>query len=218
MQRLPEPELMVDAAQCQAYASANFAASNQMFVETVRGLIPATAVNVLDVGCGPGDVMIRLVGQCPSLEITAVDGSLAMIQLATKAVENCGLSKTIKTLQGYVPGLELPPEHFDVVLSKDFLHHLPDPMAFWHEVRRLIKPRGLICVMDLRRPDTAAAAQAIVDAVAGQEAEILRVDFYNSLLAAFTPAEIQEQLRSAGLDLDVKILSDRHLLIQGYAP
>ena len=100
MQRLPEPELMVDAAQCQAYASANFAASNQMFVEMVCGLIPATAVTVLDVGCGPGDVMIRLAGQCSSLKITAVDGSLEMIQLATKAVENCGLSNTIRTLQG----------------------------------------------------------------------------------------------------------------------
>ena len=218
MQRLPEPELMIDATQCQAYASANFAASNQMFVETVCGLIPATAVTVLDVGCGPGDVMIRLAGQCPSLKITAVDGSLEMIQLAAKAVENCGLSKTIRTLQGYVPGLALPPEHFDVVLSKDFLHHLPDPLVFWHEVRRLTKPGGLICVMDLRRPDTAAAAQAIVDAVAGQEAEILRVDFYNSLLAAFTPAEVQEQLMSAGLALDVTILSDRHMLIQGHAP
>ena len=209
---------MVDAAQCQAYASANFAASNQMFVETVCGLIPATAVTVLDVGCGPGDVMIRLAGQCPSLKITAVDGSRAMIQLATKAVENCGLSNTIKTLQGYVPGLALPHGIFDAVLSKDFLHHLPDPLVFWQEIRRLIKPGGLICVMDLRRPDSAAAARAIVDAVAGEEAEILRIDFYNSLLAAFTPAEIQEQLRSAGLDLDVTILSDRHMLIQGYAP
>ena len=209
---------MVDAAQCQAYASANFAASNQMFVETVCGLIPATAVTVLDVGCGPGDVMIRLAGQCPSLKITAVDGSRAMIQLATKAVENFGLSNTIETLQGYVPGLALPHGIFDAVLSKDFLHHLPDPLVFWQEIRRLIKPGGLICVMDLRRPDSAAAARAIVDAVAGEEAEILRIDFYNSLLAAFTPAEIQEQLRSAGLDLDVTILSDRHMLIQGYAP
>ncbi|MEZ6033219.1 MAG: class I SAM-dependent methyltransferase [Planctomycetaceae bacterium] len=218
MQRIPEPELMIDAAQCQAYASANFAASNQMFVETVCGHIPASAVTVLDVGCGPGDVMVRLAGRCPSLRITAVDGSPAMIQLATEAVEHCGLSNAIETLQGYVPGLPLPAGHFDAVVSKDFLHHLPDPMVFWHEVRRLIKPGGLICVMDLRRPDSATAAQAIVDAVAGHEAEILRVDFFNSLLAAFTPAEIHEQLKSAELDLDVTILGDRHMLIQGYAP
>ena len=218
MQRLPEPELMIDAAQCQVYASADFAASNQMFVETVGKLISAGAVTVLDVGCGPGDVMIRLAGQHPSLKITAVDGSPAMIRLATKAVENRGLSNTIKTLQGCVPGLALPAGHFDAVLSKDFLHHLPEPSVFWHEVRRLVKPGGLICVVDLRRPESAQAAQAIVDAVAGREAEILRVDFFNSLLAAFTPAEIHEQLKSAELDLEVTILSDRHMLIQGYAP
>jgi ubiquinone/menaquinone biosynthesis C-methylase UbiE len=218
MQRLPEQELMIDAAQCQAYASADFAASNHEFVEIVRELIPENATTVLDVGCGPGDVMIRLARRCPSLKITAVDGSPEMIQLAAKVVATCGLSQTIEALHGYVPGLPLPADHFDAVVSKDFLHHLPDPSVFWHEVRRLIKPGGLICVMDLRRPDSAEAAQEIVNTVAGNEAEILRVDFYNSLLAAFTPEEIRDQLKSAGLDLDVTISGNRHMLIQGCVP
>ena len=217
MQRIPEPELMTDDAQCQAYASADFAASNQAFVEVARGLIPANATTVLDLGCGPGDVMIRLARACPSLKITAVDGSPAMIHLASAAIGDCGLSRTIKALQGYVPGLPLNAGHFDVVLSKDFLHHLPDPMVLWHEVRRLIKPGGLICVMDLQRPDSPEAAQKIVDAVAGNEAGVLRIDFYNSLLAAFTPEEIREQLKAATLNLDVTISGDRHMMMTGYA-
>jgi ubiquinone/menaquinone biosynthesis C-methylase UbiE len=218
MDRIPEPELMTDDAQCEAYASADFGVSNQTFVEIVRELIPATATNVVDLGCGPGDVMIRLARACPSLKITAVDGSPAMIELAQKAIEECGLSMSISALQGYVPGLPLPVGHFDAVLSKDFLHHLPDPMALWHEVRRLIKPGGLICVMDLRRPDSPEAAQEIVQAVAGNEAEVLKIDFYNSLLAAFTPDEIREQLQAAALNLDVTTSGDRHMLIRGYAP
>jgi ubiquinone/menaquinone biosynthesis C-methylase UbiE len=218
MQRIPEPELMTDAAQCQAYASAGFGVSNQAFVDIVRELLPATATNVLDLGCGPGDVMIRLARACPSLKITAVDGSPAMIQLAQTAFEECGLSMTIRAMQGYVPGLPLPIGQFDAVLSKDFLHHLPDPMALWHEVRRLIKPGGFICVMDLRRPDSPEAAQKIVDVVTAGEPEVLRIDFYNSLLAAFTPEEIREQLKAAALDLDVTLSGDRHMLIQGYAP
>ena len=95
MQRLPEQELMDDAAQCHAYASADFAASNQRFVEIVRELIPASAMTILDVGCGPGDVMIRLARRCPSLKITGVDGSPAMLQLASQAVQDSGLSGTI---------------------------------------------------------------------------------------------------------------------------
>ena len=217
MQRIPEPELMTDDAQCEAYASADFGVSNQAFVEIVRELIPATATRVLDLGCGPGDVMIRLARACPSLKITAVDGSPAMIQLAQTAIEESGLSMTIRAWQGYVPGLPLPVGHFDAVLSKDFLHHLPDPMALWHEVRRLVKPGGFICVMDLRRPESPQAAQGIVEAVTAEEPEVLRIDFYNSLLAAFTPEEICEQLKAAALNLDVTMSGDRHMLIQGHA-
>ena len=208
---------MTDDAQCQAYASADFGVSNQAFVEIVRELIPPTAANVLDLGCGPGDVMIRLARACPSLKITAVDGSPAMIQLVQSAIEESGLSMTITALQGYVPGLPLPVGHFDAVLSKDFLHHLPDPMALWHEVRRLIRPGGFICVMDLWRPDSPEAAQEIVQAVAANEPDVLKTDFYNSLLAAFTPEEIREQLKAAALNLDVTMSGDRHMLIKGYA-
>lgn len=207
---------MTDAAQCLAYAAADFGVSNQAFAEIVRDLIPATATEVLDLGCGPGDVMIRLARACPLMKITAVDGSPAMIQLAQMAIEESGLSKTISVLQDCVPGLPLPVGHFDAVLSKDFLHHLPDPMALWYEARRLIRPGGFICVMDLRRPDSPQAAQKIVDVVTADEAEVLRIDFYNSLLAAFTPDEICKQLKAAALNLDVTLSGDRHMLIEGY--
>ena len=209
---------MTDDAQCQAYAAADFGVSNQAFVDIVRELIPADATRVLDLGCGPGDVMIRLARACPSLKITAVDGSPAMIELAQQAIDESGLQISISALQGYVPGLPLPVGHFDAVLSKDFLHHLPDPMALWHEVRRLIRPGGLICVMDLRRPDSPEAAQEIVQTVAGNEAEVLKIDFYNSLLAAFSPEEIREQLKAAALNLDVTMSGDRHMMIKGYIP
>ncbi len=209
---------MDDAAQCHAYASADFAASNQRFVEIVRELIPASAMTILDVGCGPGDVMIRLARRCPSLKITGVDGSPTMVQLAAEAIDDSGLSRTIEILQGYVPGLPFAPRHFDAILSKDFLHHLPDPMAFWQDVWRLIKPAGFICVMDLRRPESTAVARQIVQDVAGNEPEILQKDFYNSLLAAFTPEEVQQQLKTAALDLEVTAFGSRHMLIQGNAP
>jgi ubiquinone/menaquinone biosynthesis C-methylase UbiE len=218
MQRLPEQELMDDAAQCQAYASADFAASNQLYVEIVRELIPANAAVVLDVGCGPSDVLIRLAQRCPSLKITGVDASPTMIQLATKAIEDSGLSRTIEVFQGYVPGLKFATGHFDAILSKDFLHHLPNPMVIWHEIRRLIKPGGFVCVMDLRRPESTEAAQQIVKDVAGNEPDILKTDFYNSLLAAFTPEEIQKQLKVAGMELEVAAFGSRHMLIQGIAP
>ncbi len=51
--------------------------------------------------------------------------------------------------------------------------------------------------------------------VAAREDPILREDFYNSLCAAFTIEEVREQLVTAGLDLMVARVSDRHMLISG---
>ena len=51
---------------------------------------------------------------------------------------------------------------------------------------------------------------------ADEEPEILQKDFYHSLLAAFTPPEIEQQLVCTGLTkLKVQIITDRHVLIYG---
>jgi SAM-dependent methyltransferase len=99
---------------------------------------------------------------------------------------------------------------FDAVLSKDLLHHLPDPSVLWDEVRRLGRSGAAVYVMDLIRPDTADAAREIVETVAGEEDPTLRQDFFNSLCAAFTIEEAIGQLRVAGLDhLEVTRSGDR---------
>ena len=126
------------------------------------------------------------------------------------------LLASVTMLVGFVPGLPLPDGEFDVVLSKDFLHHLPDPVALWYEIRRLARPGAFVCVMDLCRPDTTSVAHQIVESVAADDPEVLKTDFYNSLLAAFTPDEILKQLQTADLDLNVTLWGDRHLLIQGF--
>ena len=53
---------------------------------------------------------------------------------------------------------------------------------------------------DLFRPETMQAASALVDQYANKEPDILRKDFYNSLLAAFTANEMRTQIENANLD------------------
>jgi hypothetical protein len=56
----------------------------------------------------------------------------------------------------------------------------------------------------------------LVETYSADEPRLLRRDFYNSLLAAFTPVEVRSQLRRAGLrELKVEAVSDRHLLVFG---
>jgi ubiquinone/menaquinone biosynthesis C-methylase UbiE len=215
MERVLEPEIMEDAEQALAYAKADFSTSNQWYVDHLVADFPENLGNVLDIGCGPADVPVRLVRAHPTIRITAIDGSAAMLELAQKAVEGARLQKRIATVQGYIPGLPFDEHSFDAVLSKDLLHHLPDPMVLWSEARRLGRRGAAVYVMDLFRPASTDAARAIVETVAGNEHPILKEDFYNSLCAAFTVEEVRSQVRQAGLGLDIIQISDRHMLIRG---
>jgi hypothetical protein len=70
--------------------------------------------------------------------------------------------------------------------------------------------------MDLLRPESSEAAQAIVDRYAANEPDILRRDFYNSLLAAFTEDEITSQLARMNLTrLLIDVIDDRHWVVGG---
>ncbi|WP_244618769.1 class I SAM-dependent methyltransferase [Rhizobium sp. 18065] len=209
---------MADAEQSLAYANADFSISNQSFVDHVLTYDTGPLRHVIDIGCGPCNVMVRLADACPDIHITAIDGSAAMIDLAGKTVRASGHESRIAVIQGYIPGLALPEHGFDAVLSKDLLHHLPDPMVLWSEIQRLGRTGAAVHVMDLIRPDTPQDAYDIVAKVAPDAHTILRQDFYNSLCAAFTIDEVNAQLQQVGLPLQIRQTSDRHMLISGTLP
>jgi trans-aconitate methyltransferase len=82
MKRILEPELMDDAKQAHAYSHADFSASNKAFVDFIKNDIGNKKINILDLGCGPGDLDIELARQFPEAKIWAVDGAEVMVRLA----------------------------------------------------------------------------------------------------------------------------------------
>lgn len=219
MRRIPEPELMAEDDQAQAYAAADFAEAHESYVRLFAGVFPKRPriATVLDLGCGPADVTIRFAKANRGYVIHAVDGSAAMLKHARQALESQrGLKKRIKFIGGYIPGAAIPREHYDVILSNNFLHHLHDPGVLWQCVRDYAKSGTLVFITDLFRPGSRAEARVLVRRYSGSESPILRRDFYNSLLAAFTPEEIEKQLVEAQFpQLHVKVIDDRHLIIFG---
>lgn len=215
MDRILEPEVMDDEQQAIAYAEADFSSSNQTFVDGLVGAYASRLGIVLDIGCGPGDIPVRLAQAKSSVYLIAVDASDVMVRLANDAVQKADLERRVRIAQGRIPGLRVRRGGFDAIISKDLLHHLPDPMVFWEEVKRLGRPGTALYVMDLFRPGTQDAARTIVESVSANEPEILKRDFYNSLLAAFTPDEVRDQLRGAGLAFEVEVVTERHMRITG---
>lgn len=220
MQRTLEPELMDDPAQADAYARADFAEPNALFVERLGTLFPAWPPHgaAADLGCGPADISLRLLAARPRWSVDAVDGAPAMLRHAAEAARSAGLSGRLRLHHARVPGAPLPPMAYDLVMSNSLLHHLPDPAALWSTVVRLAAPGAAVMVMDLRRPGSPDQARALVDQYAADEPEVLRRDFLASLHAAFTADEVRAQLDAAGLRLNVAEPTDRHLLVWGLLP
>jgi ubiquinone/menaquinone biosynthesis C-methylase UbiE len=214
--RVPEPELMDDVMQAQAYAAADFSNENQGFVDRFREYFPEwTAGHVLDLGCGPADIPVRFARAYPQATVTAVDGSQSMIDLAERAVKEVGLAGRIRLRCERFQHLVLD-EPADAALSNSLLHHLPNPLQFWYRLRQLVKPGSAVLVMDLVRPDSHEAAQALVEQYAAEASPVLKRDFYNSLLAAYTEDEVAAQLAEMNLSrLLIDVPDDRHWVVGG---
>ena len=216
MPRVLEPELMNDPEQALVYAQADFEKENQGFVDRFREHFPNFSEgHVLDLGCGPGDIPIRFARALPACRITGVDASEPMIGLAGMAAKQAGLADRITFHCERFQGVSLV-EPVDAAVSNSLLHHVPNPLQFWYRLRQLVKPGSPVLVMDLLRPDSPEEAQAIVNRYAAKEPEILRRDFYNSLLAAFTEDEVAAQLAEMNLSrLIVDVPDDRHWVVSG---
>ncbi|MEA2736599.1 MAG: hypothetical protein QOE14_3050 [Humisphaera sp.] len=215
MHRQPEPELMDHPAEAQAYAAADFSDVNAAFVDRLLSLTwNLNVARCVDLGSGPGDIVIRLAQQRPLWHIDAVDAAEPMIALARVAVAQAGVTnvrlhhvdaKQTKLAAGY-----------DVIFSNSLLHHLPDPLPMWQEIRRLARPGTIVLVRDLVRPASYDLAEEIVEQYAGRESVALKQEYYRSLLSAFTPAEMRDQLEQAGLsELEIRQASDRHVDVSG---
>lgn len=217
MERRLEPEVMDDPEQARAYAEADFEQCNQAFadrcLEALRGV---EAGVVLDLGCGPADIPLRLARALPSgVDLVGVDASEAMLALAREAIARAATGR-VSVLRAYLPDVPLAPGSCAAVVSNSLLHHLPDPAVLWSTIRRLGRPGAPVVVGDLFRPESEEAARRIVRDAAVSEHPVLERDFYHSLLAAFTLDEVRDQLEAAGLGhLEAALVSERHLLVRG---
>lgn len=218
MKRVPEPELMDSEAQTLAYAEADFEEANSLF--TSRFLQRFTDLgpsgNMADLGCGPGDIAIRMAVALPGWRVTGIDAGENMLQRARERLNSKSLGDRVSFMQAYLPDPSLPQGTWDAVISNSLMHHLPEPLVLWKAISELGAAGAAVQVMDLIRPPSEIAARGLVDQYADGAPQILREDFYNSLLAAYTTREIKGQLAQAGLKgLRVDTASDRHWIVSG---
>jgi len=101
--------------------------------------------SLLDVGCGPGSITVEfaeLLGE--SSEVLAFDLSSEVIDQARAAYP--GTSARFETMDLY--NLAVDDNHFDVAHAHQVLQHVSDPIAALREMKRVVKPGGVVAVRD----------------------------------------------------------------------
>ena len=210
---------MSDAGQAEAYANADFAEPHSRAIELLEAEFHHPEIDgpILDLGCGPGDITFRLCRRFPGATITAIDGSAAMIEIANRRKRReKEIGKNITFVEGHIPSVHIPRLAYQLIISTSVLHHLPDPSVLWSTVADYAHSGTRIFVYDLFRPGSKKEAVRLVNQYSGNEPDVLKEDFCNSLLAAFEPTEVEQQLSAAGLrELSARIVSDRHIIVFG---
>ena len=218
MKRILEPEVMDTREEAEAYDAMDHTAVNIAFVERVAEL-GARQGHFLDLGTGPAQIPILLAQRCPKIRITGIDLSVNMLTLGEQHVAEAGLADRIALECVDAKNLPYPDQSFDGVISNSIIHHLPDPMAAFQEISRVIRSDGLILIRDLMRPDAPETAQALVDCYAADDTLYQKKLFYDSFLAALTVPEIEEILAQTRLtDASVVQSSDRHWSVERSTP
>ena len=215
IERIPEPEVMDDSEEAGVYDAADFNRVNHSCAQRICKLLEAEEGHGLDLGTGPAEIPIRICTLEPGWKITAVDASPSMLRLARQRVKEAGLEKRIRLLKADAKNLRQLRRKFSAIFSNSLLHHLHDPAPFWKEIRRVGLPGASVMIQDLRRPASRAKARKLTRLHTAGDPPLLKQLFYQSLLAAFTPAEVRTQLCAAGLDLKVRITTDRHMVVSG---
>jgi ubiquinone/menaquinone biosynthesis C-methylase UbiE len=199
MQRILEPEVMDTDTEAVEYDAMDFAEVNTNFAQKVIEISTLEA-KVLDLGTGTARIPIIIAQQRPKWQITAIDLAHSMLKIALKNVRENNLEDQITLELKDAKNLPYLPHSFDVVISNSLIHHLPDPMPFLREIKKVVKSNGTIVIRDLIRPNNKESLNQIVEQLGQDYDHHQKKLFADSLHAAFTLEEVKKLIKIAGLN------------------
>lgn len=190
------------------------------FANLQEFLAPAknkSSLYALDLGCGTGVMGVRLARL--GLQVTLVDSSGAMLDLAQRAAQETGVAEKITLKLGDAARLQdlFTTEAFDLILCHNVLEYVDDPAAVICGATRVLRDSSAILSVLVRnqagevlkaaiQAGDLAAAENNLEAQWGQES------LYGGQVRLFTPDGLETILKAASLTIaaqrGVRVVAD----------
>ncbi|MCK6599502.1 MAG: class I SAM-dependent methyltransferase [Bdellovibrionaceae bacterium] len=201
IERLPEPDLIMESeSQVEAFHKGSswggVMDSIHIFNLCQLSSLVRPGDQVLDLGCGPADFLLKAAALFPKSFFTGVDLSSEMLKIAKDRANKLNI-KNIRFIQGdMTENNSLPTHSFDVIMSTLAVHHLPNKelfLKFKSNVFSLLKADGAVMITDFSRVKSNKTISLLADDMKKRQAPTILVeDYIHSLKAAFSEEDFQE--------------------------
>ncbi|KOR90640.1 demethylmenaquinone methyltransferase [Paenibacillus solani] len=106
----------------------------------------------IDLCCGTCDWTISMAKASESGHIVGLDFSEGMLKVGREKVAMQGLDQQIQLIQGNAMSLPFEDESFDYATIGFGLRNVPDYMQVLREMKRVVKPGGMVVCLDVSKP------------------------------------------------------------------
>jgi ubiquinone/menaquinone biosynthesis C-methylase UbiE len=205
-QRLPEGGAIVDdeSMTTEEYSKIMKEKLGREYLEFANHVIndiqPVKNAKALEIGPGPGWAGIFMLRERKDIFLDAMEASKDMIKTANINAQNQGVKNNVNYIEGQVENMsKLQNDYYDLVISRDSLHHWENPVKAFKEINRVLKPGGKVFIQDGRR-DLSILAKFIVNVIGRLMAGKMLKYWKSSLAASYTPEEIMEMLKGISIN------------------
>ena len=103
---------------------------------------------ILDIGCGGGANIARLLQRAPQGMVTGIDFSRVSVQKSTKVNTKAIQEGRCKVLEGNVANLPFEEDAFDLVTAFETIYFWPDIEHCFNEVKKVLKTGGRFVIVN----------------------------------------------------------------------
>jgi ubiquinone/menaquinone biosynthesis C-methylase UbiE len=170
-----------------------------MRVKNILGSQLGPGMKILDIGAGPGTILLNLKKAFPATQFVGVDISPAMIRTAGEYSRKTALPVGLCVADGQC--LPIGENAVDGVICLFAMHHMDHPEMLLEEIDRAIKPGGFLLLIDFRR-DMPAWMFGLINAFWNLFFCLSkgRTGFADSARSAWRPDEIETAMKKQKIE------------------